>query len=131
MVRNLTKTCDICLKSMRGDNLKRHMEKHEKEHGMELDKSSARCEVCMKSMRKNHLKRHMKKHEKNNYKDKKGMLYNDVAIEMQEFNRKKEMGRKLKEIIANNANINENALSKEKKEALDIFNLYGKCRQML
>ena len=28
MPRNLPKTCDICFKTMRGDNLKRHMLKH-------------------------------------------------------------------------------------------------------
>ena len=30
MVGNLQKTCRICLKTMRGDNLKRHMKRHEK-----------------------------------------------------------------------------------------------------
>ena len=131
MVRNLTKTCEICLKSMRGDHLTRHMKKHEKESIDVVDENTAKCEICMKTMRQDNLKRHMKKHEKNNVKDKKGMLYNDVTIEMQEFNRKKEMGRKLKEIMENNVNFNENALSKEKKEALDIFNLYGKSSQLL
>ena len=63
MVRNLTKTCEVCHKSMRGDVLKRHMKKHEKEPEMKLDKNSAKCEICMKTMRKDHLKRHMKKHE--------------------------------------------------------------------
>lgn len=131
MVRNLTKTCEICLKSMRGDVLKRHMKKHEKEHTVDLNNNSAKCEICMKTMRKDHLKRHMNKHEKKIIKNSGGMLYNDVTIEMQDFNRKKEMGRKIKEIMENNANFNENALSKEKKEALEIFNLYGKSNQLL
>ena len=30
MGRNQTKTCNVCFKSMRGDNLKRHMKKHER-----------------------------------------------------------------------------------------------------
>ena len=30
MVGNLPKTCDICFKTMRGDHLKRHMLKHDK-----------------------------------------------------------------------------------------------------
>jgi fructose-specific phosphotransferase system component IIB len=107
------------------------MKKHEKEYTVHLDKNSAKCEICMKTMRKNHLKRHMKKHEKKISKNSGVMLYNDVTIEMQDFNRKKEMGRKLKVIMENNANINENALSKEKKEALEIFNLYGKSSQLL
>ena len=31
MGRNLEKTCDVCPKTMRGDNLKRHMKCHDKE----------------------------------------------------------------------------------------------------
>ena len=30
MVRNLRKTCNVCFKEMRGDNLKKHMKKHER-----------------------------------------------------------------------------------------------------
>ena len=30
MVGNLPKTCGICLKTMRGDTLKRHMKRHDK-----------------------------------------------------------------------------------------------------
>ena len=131
MGRNANKTCEVCLKSFRGDHLTRHMKKHEKEHTVDLDNKSAKCEMCMKTMRKNHLKRHMKKHEKKISKNSGVMLYDDVTIEMQDFNRKKEMGRKLKVIMENNANINENAFSKEKKEALEIFNLYGKSSQLL
>ena len=136
MVRNLTKTCEICLKSMRGDHLTRHMKKHEKELIVVVDKNSAKCDICMKTMIKDNLKRHMMNHEKKNNKDRKGVLYNDMTMEMQEFNRKKKMGRKIKEIkeikeiMENNANFNVNALTKEKKEALDIFNLYGKSSRM-
>ena len=126
MVRNLTKTCEICLKSMRGDHLTRHMKKHERESIDVVDENTAKCEICMKTMRKDHLKRHMKKHEKKNTRDKKGFLNEKLTLELQDFNRKREMGRKIKEIIENKANFNENALSKEMKEALDIFNLYGK-----
>ena len=93
-------------------------------------KNSAKCEICMKTMRKDHLKRHMKKHEIKNIVDKKGILINDMTKEMLDFNRKKEMGRKIKEIMERDASFNENALSKEKKEALDIFNLYGKSSRI-
>ena len=31
MGRNLDKICDVCFKTMRADNLKRHMKRHEKE----------------------------------------------------------------------------------------------------
>ena len=111
MVRNLIKTCEICLKSMRGDNLSRHMKKHDKRHDEVVDKNTAKCEICMKTMRKDNLKRHMKKHESKNNKDKKGMLNQKLSFELKEFNRKKEMGRKIKEIMDNTANFNENALS--------------------
>ena len=131
MGRNTNKTCEICLKSMRGDVLKRHMKQHDKKEVMKVDKNSAKCEICMKTMRKNHLKRHMKKHENKNNEDKKGTLHKNVMLIMQDFNRKKDMGRKLKEIMDNTANFNENALPKEMKEALDIFNLYGKSNQIL
>ena len=40
MGKNATKTCDICFKTMRGDYLKRHMFKHEKERKSESNKLS-------------------------------------------------------------------------------------------
>ena len=125
MVRNLTKTCEVCHKSMRRDNLKRHMKKHEKKPVVGVDKNTAKCEICMKIMRKDNLKRHMKKHEKNNVKDK----MEKVQIIMQDFNRKMEMGRRIKE-IQTNKNFIENGLSKECKEALDIFNRYGESSRI-
>jgi len=78
MVRNLIKTCDICLQSMRGDVLKGHMKQHDEKEEMKVDKNTVNCEICMKTMRKDHLKRHMKKHENKNNKDKKRMLLNDM-----------------------------------------------------
>ena len=85
MVRNLIKTCDICLKSMRGDVLKGHMKQHDEKEEMKVDKNTANCEICMKSMRKDHLKRHMKKHENKNNKDKKRMLLNDMMEGILDF----------------------------------------------
>ena len=32
MGRHKTMTCNVCFKSMRGDNLKKHMKKHEREN---------------------------------------------------------------------------------------------------
>ena len=32
MGRNKTKTCNVCFKSMRSDNLKKHMKRHEREN---------------------------------------------------------------------------------------------------
>ena len=125
MVRNLTKTCEVCHKSMRRDNLKRHMKKHEKKPVVGVDKNTVKCEICMKIMRKDNLKRHMKKHEKNNVEDN----MEKVQIIMQDFNRKMEMGRRIKE-IQTDKNFIENGLSKECKEALDIFNRYGESSRI-
>ena len=32
MGRHQTKTCNVCFKAMRGDHLKRHMKRHEREN---------------------------------------------------------------------------------------------------
>ena len=62
------------------------------------DKKVFLCETCGKLFTKKcHFNVHMKWHDKKNNEDKKGMLLNEVMEEMQEFNRKKEMGRKTKE----------------------------------
>merc|ERR1712243_530364 len=55
-------------------------------------------------MRKDNLKRHMKKHESKNNKDKKGMLNQKLSFELKEFNRKKEMGRKIIWVIGAKGN---------------------------
>ena len=41
MVRNIQKTCRICLKTMRGDNLKRHMKWHEKMNSIDETHTTA------------------------------------------------------------------------------------------
>ena len=53
MVGNLIKTCDICLKSMRGDVLKGHMKQHDKKEEMKVDKNTVNCEICMKYLMEN------------------------------------------------------------------------------
>merc|ERR1712101_69298 len=78
-------------------------------------------------MRKDHLSRHMKVHEKKSERKEKKFLDN-ITFEMQEYNRKIELGRKIKEIMDKNPQFNENGLSKDNKEALEIFNLYGKSK---
>ena len=74
----------------------------------------------MKHMRKDHLSRHMKVHEKKSERKEKKFLDN-ITFEMQEYNRKIELGRKIKEIMDKNPQFNENALSKDNKQALEIF----------
>merc|ERR1712101_9716 len=69
----------------------------------------------------------MKVHEKKSERKEKKCLDN-ITFEMQEYNRKIELGRKIKEIMDKNPQFNQNGLSKDNKEALEIFNLYGKSR---
>ena len=127
MVRNLPKTCEVCMKRMRGDVLKRHMKKHDKVVVNDQVITTAKCEICMKHMRKDNLSRHMKVHEKKSERKEKKFL-DKITFEMQEYNRKIELGRKIKEIMDKNPQFNQNGLSKDNKEALEIFNLYGKSR---
>ena len=58
MSRNLPKTCDICFKTMRGDNLKRHMLKHvngrmKKVEEKECEKQVLRVEPNYEMIEKN------------------------------------------------------------------------------
>ena len=56
-------------------------------------------------------------------------LENRVIAQMEEFERKIELGRKLK-IIVNKHNFNVNGLVKDMKDALDIYELHGKNMDM-
>ena len=63
MTRNLPKTCDICFKTMRGDYLKTHILKHEKERKSESNFDNVKngknatktCDICFKTMRGDNL----------------------------------------------------------------------------
>merc|ERR1711954_587212 len=56
-------------------------------------------------------------------------LENRVIAQMEEFEQKIELGRKLK-IIVNKHNFNVNGLEKDMKDALDIYELHGKNMDM-
>ena len=52
MVGNLPRTCNICLKTMRGDHLKRHMLKHKKHENVRMEEKE--CEkTCIESKYEN------------------------------------------------------------------------------
>ena len=72
-------------------------------------KDSIQCEIYLKHMRKDNLKRHIKQHEKKSTSKEQNFL-NDITSEMQEFSRKTEIGRKIREIMDRNPQFNENAL---------------------
>merc|ERR1711954_591938 len=97
------------------------------------------CNVCFKAMRSNNMERHMKRHKgkprnednvvTNGQKISCKELENRVIAQMEEFERKIELGRKLK-IIVNKHNFNVNGLVKDIKDALDIYELHGKNMDM-
>ena len=58
--RNLVKTCPVCCKSMRADNLKRHLKRHDVSVKSKYPKVG--CTICRKLMIRNNLARHMKVH---------------------------------------------------------------------
>ena len=95
MGRHIEKTCDICFKKMRGDNLKRHMEKHK----------------ILEKAKNNHVSICFIDKEE---------VEKEMFNEQREFKRKLELG----EIVNNYMNKNEiarAALSTCKLEALGIY----------
>ena len=95
-------------------------------------------------MRSNNLERHIKRHkgkprnEENVVTNRQKIsitcgsdkeLENRVIAQMEEFEQKIELGRKLK-IIVNRHNFNVNGLEKDMKEALDTYELHGKNMDM-
>ena len=114
MGRNLEKTCAICFKTMRGDNLKRHMLKHEKGRKGEMNM----------------------KQKKEEYKDSEvltevmgvdqndEMLERSMQLEYEEKERKIKLGRRILYFTYEN-NINTDLLEGEDKEALNMYLEYG------
>ena len=129
--------CDICNKTFnRKDNIMKHKKTHEKtkqhtheqyEEGENPNKNHAtgkpaqnNQEEIFQCRRKYNISRHMKVHE-NKSERKEQKILDDIIFEMQEYNRKIELGRKIKEIMDKNPQFNENGLSKDNKQALEIF----------
>ena len=94
MDRDIEKTCDICFKRMRGDVLKRHMEKHQNEE-TEV-KQSSKCS--------------------NNA----GKVEKTLIKQQEEFSRKLELGKIIKNFIVNNV-LERAALTYEQYDALEIL----------
>ena len=122
MGRHQTKTCDVCFKSMRGDVLKRHMKKHERGNHdniitKELHDGKTENNVVTKQQQIRYTEEQYI------------ALKNEVYAEMEEFDRKIELGRNLNKIM-NEDGFNENGLDNDKKEALKTYKLYGKNMDM-
>ena len=150
MGRQRPRTCYVCYKTMRGDNLKRHMKQHEKkpysidETGCDMvgKHKQVVCKICLKKMTSNNLKRHMKKHEKKtcsidvltekieyNSTIDNVALKNSITREYNEYNRKLELGREIKQIVQE-LNAPTACLSKDKKEALELFENRGQVKEI-
>ena len=126
MGRNRKVECRICLKTMTSDHLERHMKTHEKKSNGKDDAGSSgrgvcgkvgkhkqvECRICLKTMRSDNLVRHMKTHKKKqcsidvvNEKIEYNSTIDDIALENKimrcsnEYKRKLELGRKVKDIL--------------------------------
>ena len=103
MGKNLEKTCAVCFKTMRGNNLKRHMLKHE-------------------NGRKEELKVNQKKEEQNNIYD---ALRKKMTENNEDFERKIELGCKARNIMYENSNLRIAAMTQEIQEAIELYDRYG------
>ena len=112
--RNQTKTCDVCFKSMRGDNLMKHKKKHDVKtednvvtkgvHDVKTGDNIGTNEEQISCIDEELEKR--------------------VSAKMKEFNRKIELGRKLNKIMDKHG-YNENGLDNDMKVALKTYELHG------
>ena len=121
---NLMKTCPICLKTMRGDHLKRHMKVHQKKP-QPIHEAESHSSVEMKNVDEAETKSSLVKYTGLNFEK----LERNVDYYVDEFNRKIELGRNLK-IIINEKNVNTHALPQNMKDALHTYELYGKKMDM-
>ena len=103
MVGNKLFTCRICLKTMRGDNLKRHMKRHEnKPYSIDVVTEKIEYHSTVDVV----------------------ALENEIVWSANEYRRKLELGREIKQIVLKlHAPIA--CLDKEKMEALELFEEYG------
>ena len=103
MVGNLQKTCGICLKTMRGDTLKRPMKPHEnKPYSMVTEYHSTVDVVALK---------------------------NKILWGCDEYQRRLKLGRQIKKIVQEH-NVHVACLDKEKMESLELFENRGQVKDV-
>ena len=130
MVGNLQKTCGICLKTMRGGHLKRHMKKHEnKPHSIDVVENVTQTHGCGLSYEDGVVIETRRSGASSGKCTSLNLeeLEKNVESQVNEFNRKIELGKKLK-IIMNKRGFNINVLESDMKEALKTYELY--CQNM-
>ena len=102
----------------------------------------AECRICLKTMRSDNLVRHMKTHEKKqcsiddvNEKIEYNSTIDDIALENKimrcsnEYKRKLELGRKVKDILLKN-DVATGCLEKGEMEALELFENRGQVKEI-
>ena len=122
MGRHQTKTCKVCFKSMRGNNLKRHMKKHDRGNDENfitngLHDGKTEDNVATETVQKSCTSENFMGLEK------------EMLADWKEFNRKIELGREVNKIV-NKHGMNETSLSINNKEALKTYELHGKNMDM-
>merc|ERR1711954_232416 len=122
MGKNLKKTCNVCFKSMRGNNLKRHMKKHERGNEYNFITSGLYDGKTEDNI--------LTKGPQIRYTDEQFIaLKKKVSAQMDEFDRKMELGRNLNKIM-NESGYNENRLNNDMMDALKTYELHGKNMDM-
>ena len=123
MGRNLEKTCDVCCKTMRNDNLKRHMKCHEKKPYSIYQAETHKSGTCgeMKNVDEAGWSGTSSAKCTNLNFEK---LEKNLESHVDEFDRKIDLGRNFKMII-NKYGYNIHALSENMKDALNTYELYG------
>ena len=124
--RHLQKTCPVCLKTMRSNNLKTHLKTHTKSKVLMNS-----CTICGKSMRRDNLKRHLKTHDKLHFLQTKSVNndtpslsvenINQMGKECQDiFNEKLKTGSLVKKMLLD-TDIDPQCLSNDLKEPLHLY----------
>ena len=135
MEKNLKKTCNVCFKSMRGDHLKRHMKKHERGNEYNFITSGlydgkTEDNIVTKGLHDGKTENNVTTNgEHIRYTDEKFIaVQKRVFAELEEFNRKMELGRYVKLVVDTNG-FNENGLGNDTKEALKTYELHGESKE--
>ena len=123
--RHLQKSCYICLKTMRGDNLNRHIASHNSNKAKCLKTA---CITCGKIMRKDNIKRHMKIHKPAKSANTVPSEQDTVSLlkyDQKLFNDKCQTGSYVKNALITQ-NIEPQSLRKYMRDALEIHDSYSK-----
>ena len=125
--KNGVKSCPVCNKLMRGDNIKRHLKRHNA-----LTKSKypkVRCMICGKSMLRNNLARHSKVHKRLQTVDQHISQSSDEILKricdnQNLFEEKIRLGEQIHRILLD-GDVEPMSLPKSDREALELYESYN------